>query len=54
MNVISVREHPESAERMIFYFQEKWASEASRMVYDDCIRHALTAAAPLPQWYLLT
>ena len=50
MNVISVREHPESAARMISYFQEKWASEASRMVYDD----ALTAAAPLPQWYLLT
>ena len=47
MNVISVREHPESAARMISYFQEKWASEASRMVYDDCIRHALTAAAPL-------
>ena len=39
MNVISVREHPESAERMIFYFQEKWASEASRMVYDLSLIH---------------
>ncbi len=53
MEILSVREFPESAERMIRYFQEKWASDASRMVYDDCIRHAVSAAVPLPQWYLL-
>lgn len=53
MNILSVREHPEFLDAVITYFQAHWASEDSAMVYDDCIRHCLDAAAPLPQWYLL-
>ena len=53
MNILSVREHPECADRVIAYFQEHWASEDSRMVYEDCISSCLTCDAPLPQWYLL-
>ncbi|MEO3944478.1 GNAT family N-acetyltransferase [Gorillibacterium sp. CAU 1737] len=53
MQIISVREHPDYADTAITYFQSKWASEDSRMVYQDCIQHAITAKAPLPQWYLL-
>jgi len=53
MTLISVREHPEWADRMIAYFQEKWASEASRPIYEDCIRNCLHTESPLPQWYLL-
>ena len=53
MEVISVREHPERVEEAIAYFQEKWASEESKAIYDDCIRHSLTASGFLPQWYLL-
>lgn len=51
--IISVREHPETAERAIRWFQSHWASEESMAVYEDCIRHCLAAKAPLPQWYLL-
>lgn len=40
-------------ERFIAWFQDKWASEDSKMVYRDCMEHCPGAAAPLPQWYLL-
>lgn len=53
MNIISVREHPEWAERMIKYFQKHWASEESMMVYEDCITHCIDAAVRLPQWYVM-
>jgi len=53
MRVISVRENPEYVDLAIAYFQKRWANEDSAPVYDDCIRHCVDAAAPLPQWYLL-
>lgn len=51
--IISLRQRPEMLERFIIWFQDKWASEDSKMVYRDCMEHCLGAAAPLPQWYLL-
>lgn len=53
MEVISVREKSEFAEDAIKYFQEKWASESSMMVYHDCITNCIDSPSPLPQWYLL-
>ena len=53
MYIVSVRQQPEFTEAAIAYFQKRWASEDSKMVYDDCIRHCVTAETSLPQWYLL-
>ena len=53
MHIISVRENPAYADRAIADFQEHWATEESRIVYEDCIRHCIDAQTPLPQWYLL-
>jgi len=54
MTVINVREHPEYQDRAIAYFQSKWASEASKKVYEDCISRSIVTKSPLPIWYLLT
>lgn len=53
MHIISVREQPEWAERIIAYFQKHWATEESRMVYEDCINSCITSPSLLPQWYVL-
>ncbi len=53
MELISVRERPEYKDRVIEYFQSKWASEASMKVYEDSITSCLETSSPLPQWYIL-
>jgi GNAT superfamily N-acetyltransferase len=53
MDIISVREEIEYVEAAITYFQSKWASAESMMVYRDCISHCIDTDSPLPQWYLL-
>ena len=53
MKVISVKESPEYKDRAIKYFQSKWASKESKMVYEDCITHCITSRNSLPMWYLL-
>ncbi len=53
MKVISIKEQPEYKNEAIKYFQSKWATKGSMMVYEDCISNCITASNPLPQWYLL-
>lgn len=53
MKVINIRENPELKENAIRYISEKWANEASKSVYEDCISRSLATDNPLPIWYLL-
>lgn len=53
MQIISVRQQPAFTKRAIHYFQQKWATEESMMLYHDAISHSINAINPLPQWYLL-
>jgi len=53
MEIISVRENPTYCKAAIEYIQDQWASQASMMVYEDCISHATDPQGTLPQWYLL-
>lgn len=52
MNIVSVRENPEYAEKLIAYLQQSW-SEVSPILYNDCVHHCIGAVNPLPQWYAL-
>ena len=53
MKVVNLREHQQYKERAVAYFQEKWANERSKPVYEDCISRSLVTDCPLPIWYIL-
>lgn len=53
MDIIDLRNNPRWLEPGIRYFQDRWATEASRPVYDDCIRHSINSPSVLPHWFLL-
>lgn len=53
MKILSVRENPEIMKEAMQYFQEKWASEETKIIYEDCISHCIDTESPVPQWYLL-
>jgi len=49
MQILSLREHPEMLEQFITYFSSHWRHEE---LYRDCMKAALSADSPLPQWFL--
>ena len=52
MKVISIRETPDYKDIAIAYFQKAW-SGTNPLIYDNAIKHSITADNSLPQWYLL-
>ena len=53
MKLISIRENTGYVNKAIKYFQKRWATEESMMVYEDCINNSIKSNNSLPQWYLL-
>lgn len=53
MQLIAIRDNPEYLNEAIAYFQKRWASKDSMMVYEDCLTHSLDTPSPLPRWYIL-
>lgn len=53
MQVKSLRKTPKLLRPAINYFQIKWANKDTKMIYEDCLAHALETENPLLQWYLL-
>ena len=53
MEIISIREQPQYVDQAISYFQDKWGSETTKMLYQDAISRSIGAVNPLPQWYIL-
>lgn len=47
MDIISIRNNPEYLDQAIAYFQDKWATDDSMAVYDDCMRHCIDAATAI-------
>lgn len=53
MNIISVRNHPDTLQMFVDYFAKCWATQDTAPIYQDCIENCLHADFALPQWYLL-
>ena len=53
MKIIVIKEQPEYKEKAIAYFQKRWSTEDSKMVYQNCITHSITTSSQIPLWYLL-
>lgn len=52
IKIISLRENKEYLEKGIQFIQDSW-NEVPPIIYEDCIKNAINAELPLPQWYLL-
>ncbi len=53
MRIINIKKEPKYTEVAIKYFQEKWATDDSKKVYEDSIKRSIIAKNPIPIWYLL-
>lgn len=51
MTLLSLRDHPEWAERAATWFHEKW--QVPREVYAESIALAIAGDTPWPAWYLI-